>query len=101
MSGSLDVAVAGGGPAGLATAIFAARAGLATAIFEKTGGPPDKACGEGLMPDGVRVLEELGARAHLDPADCAPFSGIRYIQEDGTAAEGRFPGLGGLGIRRT
>ncbi|MBZ5589308.1 MAG: NAD(P)/FAD-dependent oxidoreductase [Acidobacteriia bacterium] len=101
MRASFDVAVAGAGPAGLATAIFAARAGLATVVCERNAGPPDKACGEGLMPAGVRVLDALGARAYIGAADCAPVEGIRYVQEDGSAAEGRLPAGGGLGIRRT
>jgi flavin-dependent dehydrogenase len=100
MGADFDVAVVGGGPAGLATAIFASRAGLSTALFERSGGPPDKACGEGLMPAGVRVLETLGVRDRITSADCTPFLGIRYVQEDGTFVEGRLPSPG-LGIRRT
>ncbi len=100
MSGRLDVAIVGGGPAGLVAALYAARAGLSTVVVERSGGPPDKACGEGLMPSGVRVLEELGVRERLGAADCSPFVGIRYIQEDGALAEGRLPAAG-LGIRRT
>jgi flavin-dependent dehydrogenase len=95
-----DVAIAGAGPAGLATAIFVARAGLSTVVFERNTGPPDKACGEGLMPAGVRVLEQLGVRELISAADCMPFIGIRYIQEDGSRAEARLPAPG-LGIRRT
>jgi flavin-dependent dehydrogenase len=95
-----DVAVVGGGPAGLATAIFTSRVGLSTVLFERIGGPPDKACGEGLMPAGVRVLETLGVRDRIPSTDCTPFRGIRYIQDDGSRAEGRLPSPG-LGIRRT
>jgi menaquinone-9 beta-reductase len=95
-----DVAVAGGGPAGLATAIFAARAGLSTVLFDRRSGPPDKACGEGLMPAGVGVLEALGVKDRIPSGDCTPFLGIRYVQEDGSYAEGRLPAPG-LGIRRT
>jgi flavin-dependent dehydrogenase len=95
-----DVAIVGGGPAGLAVAIHAARQGLATLLLERQGLPRDKACGEGLMPAGLRELEALGARAHLTPADCSPIVGIRYLQEDGTSVEGRLPAPGGLGIRR-
>jgi flavin-dependent dehydrogenase len=95
-----DVVVVGGGPAGLATAIGAARRGLGVVVLEKRVFPPDKACGEGLMPSGVQALERLGARAYLDAADCSPFIGVRYVQEDGTLAQARFAGASGLGVRR-
>ena len=95
-----DVAIVGGGPAGLALAIHAARQGLVTRLFERQGLPRDKACGEGLLHPGLRELEALGARVHLTPEDCAPITGIRYLQEDGTSVEGRLPAPGGLGIRR-
>jgi flavin-dependent dehydrogenase len=95
-----DVAIVGGGPAGLAVAIHAARRGLSALVLERGGAVPDKACGEGLMPRGVRELEALGARGYLQSSDCAPLEGIRYIQEDATIAEARFPAGGGLGVRR-
>ncbi|MDB4967272.1 MAG: Monooxygenase, FAD-binding protein, partial [Myxococcales bacterium] len=99
----VDVAIVGGGPAGLAAAIGAARRGLGVVVLEKAGWPRDKACGEGLMPSGLRALDRLGVRALLDPDACAPFEGVRYIQEDGSFAEARFAASsgGGLGIRRS
>ena len=97
----MDVAIAGGGPAGLAAAIHAARAGLSVAVFDREELPRDKACGEGLMPPGLKALERLGAREALDTSDWSPIGGIRYLQEDGSAVEGRLPGPGGIGIRRT
>ncbi len=97
----VDVAVVGAGPAGLAAATFAARAGLRTVVCERRAAPPDKACGEGLMPAGLRVLTALGTRELLGPEDCSPLEGIRYVEEDGAAVTGRLPAGGGLGIRRT
>ncbi|MGH8869583.1 MAG: NAD(P)/FAD-dependent oxidoreductase, partial [Actinomycetes bacterium] len=44
-----DLLVAGGGPAGLATAIHAAGAGMRVTVVEPRAGVQDKACGEGLM----------------------------------------------------
>lgn len=43
----IDLAVVGGGPAGLATALAAARLGLETVVMERRQAPIDKACGEG------------------------------------------------------
>jgi len=92
----VDVAIAGGGPAGLATAILAARAGRAATVFEPHEGVIDKACGEGLMPGAVHEL----AAMEVAPEVGHPFVGVRYL--DGTAAaEGRFPTGPGLGVRRT
>lgn len=92
----LDIAVAGGGPAGLATAILAARAGRRVTVFEPREGIIDKACGEGLMPGAVAALREMG----VTPQVTHPFVGVRYI-EGPRAAEARFAGDPGLGVRRT
>jgi len=93
-----DVVIAGGGPAGLATAIAARLEGFEVTVLDGARPPIDKACGEGLMPDGVTVLEGLGV--DLREVDSHPFRGIRYV-DDQLAAEGVFPGASGLGIRRT
>jgi len=96
-----DVAICGGGPAGLAAAVHAARAGFSTVVLERTPGAPDKACGEGLMPRGLQALERLSVLADVPAGDRTPFRGIRYVQEDGSSVEARFRGGAGLGIRRT
>ncbi|RAV16971.1 monooxygenase [Mycolicibacterium sp. GF69] len=91
----IDLLVAGGGPAGLATAIYGARAGLEVVLVERRPAPVDKACGEGLMPHTLRQLRGLGA----DPAG-HPFEGITY--SDGRRnVTGRFDSGPGLGVRRT
>lgn len=68
-------------------------------VFEKQDLPCDKACGEGIMPAGVRVLDTLGVRELLGEAH--RLTAVRYVQEDGSFAESRLPGPGGLGVRRT
>jgi flavin-dependent dehydrogenase len=97
---SWDLVIVGGGPAGLATAIVAAEQDLNVLVLERRDLPMDKVCGEGILPPGVRALEQLGVTPLLDPSQFHPFTGIRFIQEDGTAAEGWLP-REGLGIRRT
>jgi len=94
----LDLLIVGGGPAGLATAIHAARAGLDVAVAEPRPTPVDKACGEGLMPGAVRALAELGV---APPGH--PLRGIRYLDARGDArhAEAGFRRGPGLGVRRT
>jgi flavin-dependent dehydrogenase len=52
------------------------------------------------LPPALRALETLGVLAHLDRDGCAPFSALRYVQEDGSLAEARLPAGGGLGVRR-
>jgi len=95
----VDLAIVGGGPAGLALAIAAARERLSAVVLERCPGPPDKACGEGILPRGLRALEALGVRQLLDADDCAPLDGIRYVQDD-AIAEACFDGPA-LGVRRT
>lgn len=95
MASMYDLLVAGGGPIGLATALYAERAGLSAVVVEPRSHPVDKACGEGLMPGAVAALRELGVQLSGHP-----FVGIRYT--DGCRrAEARFRGGPGLGVRRT
>ena len=84
-----DVAIAGGGPAGLAGAIALRKKGLRVAVFEGVARTDaiDKCCGEGLMPDALDALSELGVEI---PASARmPVGGVRFI-ECGHAAEARF-----------
>ena len=91
----IDLLVVGGGPAGLATAIHAARAGLDVAVAEPRPAPIDKACGEGLMPGAVHALADLGVAIAGQP-----IRGIRYLDRL-RSAEALFRGSPGQGVRRT
>lgn len=93
-----DVFIAGGGPAGLATAIAARRHGLTVLVADGVLPPIDKPCGEGLMPDGVEALHHLGIS--IRDADAHPFRGISFISE-GVTAQAKFPRGTAYGVRRT
>ena len=56
-----DVFVIGGGPVGLAAAIAARRKGFSVALADGCEPPIDKACGEGVMPDGLASPKRLRA----------------------------------------
>lgn len=86
-----DVLIAGGGIAGSSLAILLGRAGVTVALFEQGRFPREKACGEGIMPPGVAVLDRLGLAGAVGGA---PFEGVRYHAGD-VVAEGRFPRIEG------
>jgi menaquinone-9 beta-reductase len=106
-----DVLVVGGGPAGLACAIAAARQGLSVEVIDAMKPPIDKACGEGLMPDSIESLSALGFDLDRDLrlSDSFLLRGIRFIGDptesksssQPATTEAAFPSAPGRGIRRT
>ena len=90
--------IVGGGPAGLVTALALRRIGWTVTVVDAARPPIDKACGEGLLPQGVQALRSLGV--HVDHVPHADLAGIRFLN-GGQSAVGHFNGVGGMGIRRT
>lgn len=70
-----DLLIIGGGPAGSAAAIVAARAGVRVTLFEKGPHGRDKVCGDGLTPRAVAALEEL----KVDHSAAHRIDGLRMI----------------------
>jgi menaquinone-9 beta-reductase len=93
-----DVLVLGGGPAGLAASIAAARRGLRVLLADASRPPIDKACGEGLMPDSQAAAARIGITIPVSLG--YPFRGIRFTDGNTTVASD-FPAGRGLGVRRT
>ena len=92
-----DILVVGGGPAGLAAAIAARQRGFSVTLVDRTAPPIDKACGEGIMPDGIAAARRLGLELE---SGAYPFRGIRFCHGE-HSVEADFPAGTGLGIRRT
>ena len=98
MTEGTEVLVIGGGPAGLATAIAARKRGFDVTLVDGAKPPIDKACGEGLMPDTMTALRELGVT--IGPGDGQALRGVCFKDEE-TSVEANFSGRRGFGMRRT
>jgi flavin-dependent dehydrogenase len=94
----MDIAVLGGGPAGLAAALALRQRGCRVALYDGQRPPIDKACGEGLMPEAVRLLRGIGVS--LNESDGAPLAGIRF-HDAHASASAAFGEDQGLAMRRT
>jgi geranylgeranyl reductase family protein len=71
-----DVVVVGGGPAGLAAAVTAARAGARVAVLERATHPRYKTCGGGLIDASAAMAAgwiDIPARDHVDSASFTLF----------------------------
>lgn len=73
---TVDVAIAGGGPAGSSAALVLAAAGLETLVIDKAQFPRNKACGEYVSAGAIDLLRGLGLEPALAPR-AAPLRGIR------------------------
>ena len=101
MTQTADLLIIGGGPAGAAAAITAARQGATVVVFEKGPHGRDKTCGDGLTPRAVAALTEL--KVELEGAH--RIDGLRMIagkktRELAWPTTDRFPGHGAVLPRR-
>jgi menaquinone-9 beta-reductase len=97
MVNGTDVFVIGGGPAGLAAAIAARRRGFHVVVADGNKPPIDKPCGEGLMPDSIAALQQLGVE--IAPGEGYSLQGIKFLEKE-KSASARFPTGRGVGLRR-
>ena len=93
--------VIGGGPAGAAAAIRAARAGVRVTLFEKGLHGRDKVCGDGLTPRAIAALHDLD----IDISAAHRIDGLRMIagkkrRELAWPTTYRFPNHGAVWPRR-
>jgi 2-polyprenyl-6-methoxyphenol hydroxylase-like FAD-dependent oxidoreductase len=93
------VCVVGGGPAGLAAALALRQRDFEVTIIDCAVPPIDKACGEGLMPDSLAALRQLGVEIDSDAG--YPFKGIRFSDSRSTVTADFRDGTRGLGVRRS
>lgn len=86
-----DVIIVGAGPAGSSVATFLARAGVSCLLLERHHFRRDKVCGDGLTPQALYWLEQLGCvDAVLEHTDCCIKECDLYINGR-YVFSGRFP----------
>jgi len=90
-----DVIVVGGGVAGSSAALLLGREGLRVLLVDRATFPRHKTCGEGIMPEGVAILESLGLMDDMLAAGAGLARGLRFRSHDGTWAQADFPPVGG------
>jgi menaquinone-9 beta-reductase len=95
--GAFDVAIVGGGLAGLSLSIQLAKAGYSVAVFEKEKYPFHKVCGEYISFESWNFLEELGVP--LSDWNLPMIKRLLVSAPDGKDIEQELP-LGGFGISR-
>ena len=59
-TGTYDLIIVGGGPAGATAGMYAHRAGLRTLVLERGRFPRDKICGDAISGKSVAILHDLG-----------------------------------------
>jgi flavin-dependent dehydrogenase len=98
MTTRTDVYVIGGGPAGLAAAIALRMQRFTVTLTDCAVPPIDKTCGEGLLPDSVAALDELGIS--IPSGVGFRFKGVRFTDGESSVLAD-FPNGTGIGLRRT
>jgi flavin-dependent dehydrogenase len=93
-----DVVVIGAGPAGLAAAIAARQKGFEVVVADGSAPPIEKPCGEGMMPETLAGLRDLGV--DLGATEGYRFAGICFVQE-GARVAADFPQGPGIGLPRS
>jgi menaquinone-9 beta-reductase len=98
---SVDVLIAGAGPAGSATAALLARTGLSVLAVDRCRFPRDKPCAEYMSPETVRMLDRLGVLGALERAGAFPLEGLKVTAQNGASACGKFALAGHRPYRST
>ncbi len=90
-----DVIVVGAGVAGSSAALLLGQEGYRVLLLDRATFPRHKTCGEGIMPEGVRILASLGLMRDLLSAGSGLARGLRFRSQDGTWAQADFPPVDG------
>lgn len=90
-----DVIVAGGGPAGAATAFALASAGAKVVIIDRDRFPRDKPCAEYLSPQASRILNDMRVLEEVESRGPSRLAGMIVRAPSGRQLRGDFAGQHG------
>jgi flavin-dependent dehydrogenase len=97
MNNKFDIAIIGGGLAGLSLSIQCANAGYSTILFEKENYPFHKVCGEYISNESFPFLEKLGVP--LSSWGLPSITDLNISAPNGKSYQFALP-LGGFGVSR-
>jgi flavin-dependent dehydrogenase len=97
MNNEFDIAIIGGGLAGLSLSIQCTEAGYSTILFEKENYPFHKVCGEYISNESLPFLEKLGVP--LSHWGLPSITDLTLSAPSGAAYQFSLP-LGGFGVSR-
>ena len=97
MNKEFDIAIIGGGLAGLSLSIQCANAGYSTVLFEKENYPFHKVCGEYISNESFPFLEKLGVP--LSSWGLPSITDLNISAPNGKSYQFSLP-LGGFGVSR-
>jgi flavin-dependent dehydrogenase len=90
-----DVIVVGAGVAGTSSAILLGQEGHRVLLLDRARFPRHKTCGEGIMPEGVAILDSLGLLPALWQRGAGRAQGLRFCSRAGVWAQADFPAMQG------
>lgn len=91
MASRYDIVIVGAGIAGSSSAIALAQEGYRILLLDRVLFPRYKPCGEGIMPEGVQILAELGLLSEILARGGTKVRGLRYWNRQGVMAQADFP----------
>jgi geranylgeranyl reductase family protein len=101
VSPTVDVLIAGGGPAGSALATLLRREGHSVLVCDAARFPRHKVCGEYIPPAALSIFAGLGVLDEILSLQPRRHVGMAVISPDGTKVLGRYGGSArGLSLRR-